>query len=223
MFPSHGNESSVTHLCLATSSLPCLLLPAWMDANDDGYIDADELKAVAAAVGSWWTTCRRGGQGGEGIHDFYVTLLEHAQASVECANDPAACLEPDEQTASATPMPLPVAKTLDFASFVRLMTSKAVTEYKTPEKELQPAFAALDMNDDGFITRDEMLKAMEAVGRHLPSDAGAEGEPSWAQRAATAFDALDRDKSGSLDYEEFVAVLSGMRSTTPTAAEEMLA
>lgn len=211
---------------MATTSLPCLLLPAWMDANDDGYIDADELKAVAAAVGSLgggFGMPEGEGLGGEGIHDFYVTLLEHAQASVECANDPAACLEPDEQAASASPMPLPVAKTLDFASFVRLMTSKAVTEYKTPEKELQPAFAALDMNDDGFITRDEMLKAMEAVGRHLPNDAGAEGEPSWTQRAATAFDALDRDKSGSLDYEEFVAVLSGMRSTTPTAAEEMLA
>ena len=178
---------------------------AWMDANDDGYIDADELAAVALAVGT---------DGGLGTADssvdvgeFYTTLLDHAQASVMAlGEDPAAADASDEgevQTCGIEPC------ALDFASFVRLMTSKAVTEWKTPEKELQPAFTALDTNNDGVITKEEMLKAMECVGNNLSPP----GDQSWAQEAGLAFDAIDVDKSGSLDYEEFVAVMSGMRSS----------
>ena len=168
---------------------------AWIDSNDDGYIDADELAAVAAAVGSL------GGDGGSpmgeaGVHDFYVTLLEHAQVSVDCAGEDDPCPDPEKSVAEAKALPSPPAKTLDFASFVRLMTSKAVTEYKTPEKELMPAFEALDIDGDGVITREEMIKTMEVVGSNLPSTDGGE---SWAQKAEMAFDAMDRDKSGTLD------------------------
>ena len=161
--------------------------------------DADELAAVAAAVGSMVGSMSDGGSseamGESGIHDFYVTLLDHAQASIECAADPEACPDPEDLVAEAARLPSPPAKRLDFASFVRLMTSKAVSEYKTPEKELLPAFEALDANGDGVITREEMLQAMEVVGRNLPNLPG----ESFAQKAATAFDALDRDKSGALD------------------------
>lgn len=184
---------------------------AWIDRNDDGFIDADELAAVAAAVGSMSDGGSSDAMGESGIHDFYVTLLDHAQASIECAADPEACPDPEDLVAEAGRLPSPPAKRLDFASFARLMTSKAVSEYKTPEKELLPAFEALDANGDGVITREEMLQAMEVVGRNLPNLP----RESFAQKAATAFDALDRDKSGELDYEEFVAVLSGMRSATP--------
>jgi Ca2+-binding EF-hand superfamily protein len=94
---------------------------------------------------------------------------------------------------------------LDFASFVRLMTSKAVSEFQQPDRELLPAFKALDANGDGVITREEMRQAMACIARNLPiGDA-----ESWAQRADEAFEALDRDKSGKLDYEEFVALMSG--------------
>ena len=44
---------------------------------------------------------------------------------------------------------------LDFASFAKLMTCKAVSEFRTPEEELRGAFAALDENSDGVITREE--------------------------------------------------------------------
>ena len=162
---------------------------AWMDANDDGYIDADELAAVALAVGT---------DGGLGTADssvdvgeFYTTLLDHAAASVMAlGEDPgggAADEVEDYKTCGIEPC------ALDFASFVRLMTSKAVTEWKTPEKELQPAFTALDTNNDGVITKEEMLKAMECVGNNLPPPAS-----EWAQEAELAFDAIDVDKSGSL-------------------------
>ncbi|EOD10136.1 hypothetical protein EMIHUDRAFT_257817 [Emiliania huxleyi CCMP1516] len=87
------------------------------------------------------------------------------------------------------------------------MSSKAA-----PEAELRPAFAALDVNGGGG-----MLRAMECVGRNLPAG-GSRDEESLARKAAVAFDALDVDKSGTLDYEEFVAVLSGLRHTDPLEA-----
>ena len=54
---------------------------------------------------------------------------------------------------------------------------------------------------------------MEAVVQNMPNtDAQAAGR-DWADEVAVAFDALDRDKSGKIDYEEFVAVLSGAAYT----------
>jgi len=182
---------------------------SWIDANGDGYIDSGELSAVALAVGMG-----SGGLGGEGegkdsdVLTFYTALLEAASASVASRAEDG-MEEADDATEDEAPRPA-----LSFASFVRLMTSKAVTEWKTPETELQPAFRALDENNDGVITKEEMLRAMEVVGKNLPGEVADE----WAQEAAVAFDALDRDKSGTLDYEEFVAVMSGMR-TSPYAAE----
>ena len=38
---------------------------------------------------------------------------------------------------------LPEGAALDFASFVRLMTSKAVSEFQKPDQELLPIFEAL--------------------------------------------------------------------------------
>ena len=70
---------------------------------------------------------------------------------------------------------------------------------------------------DGVISRDEMLRAMECVGRNLPAGRSRD-EESLARKAAVAFDALDVDKLGTLDYEEFVAVLSGLRHTDPLEA-----
>ena len=47
----------------------------------------------------------------------------------------------------------------------------------------------------------------------LPGLAGSD----LTAEAASAFDALDRDGSGTLDYEEFVAMLSGSRAITAAA------
>ena len=90
---------------------------------------------------------------------------------------------------------------LDREGFVRLMTSKAITDFDKPEKELLSAFEAIDTDGDGVLTRDEVLSAMERVP----------GEDSLLKDCEAMFDALDVDKSGTLDYEEFVAMMSGTR------------
>ena len=51
---------------------------------------------------------------------------------------------------------------------------------------------------------------MRCVNENLPDPRSGE---SWAEEAAIAFEAIDRDNSGELDYEEFVAVMSGMRTS----------
>ena len=93
-----------------------------VDRNGDGRIDASELTAVAAAVGGMGGD-EGGGGGGDGVDDFYVTLLEHARASFAGeAEEGEAEGEAGEAEAGSG--------SLDFATFVRLMSSKAVSEYK---------------------------------------------------------------------------------------------
>ena len=59
----------------------------------------------------------------------------------------------------------------------------------------------MDIDGDGVLTRDEVLKAM----LRLP------GGEELVRESEQAFDALDVDKSGTLDYEEFVTMMSGGR------------
>jgi len=93
-------------------------------------------------------------------------------------------------------------------AFIAVMTNKAATEFNRPQEELLPAFQALDIDGDGAITREEMRVAMERLSSQDHFAAGAD----LAEVAMAAFDALDVDKSNSLDYEEFVAMLSGTHS-----------
>ena len=95
------------------------------------------------------------------------------------------------------------------AAFVDLMTARAKVEFSKPKTELLPAFQALDLDGDGVITREEML---EVMGR-LNLDSS-----RTRDAAASIFDALDVDKSDSLDYEEFVAMMSGARLEEVEAA-----
>ena len=170
----------------------------WIDANGDGQIDADELLAVASAVS------RADLEGGADAdetsqsRELYGTMLEAALARAGMRTDEAAGAEEDETKQVSLE-----ARPLDFATFVHLMTSKAVTEFRKPDTELLPAFAALDADNDGVITREEIVRAMRSVANALP------GVSDFEAEAVAAFDALDRDQSGTLDYEEFVAMLSG--------------
>ena len=90
-----------------------------VDRNGDGRIDASELTAVAAAVGGMGGDAGGGG-GGDGVDDFYVTLLEHARTSFAGEAEEGEA-EGEAEAGSGS---------LDFATFVRLMSSKAVSEYK---------------------------------------------------------------------------------------------
>jgi len=159
----------------------------WVDANGDGYIEADELAAVAAAVG----TFEDGPESGAPSESFFAGLLEHAQQIASKGS----------KRGSGAPM------ALDFEAFLRIMTSKAVAEYKVPETELELAFVALDVDGDGEISKAEFLAAMESVRASLSSS----GVWSFTEQdMEDAFAAADRDHTGTIDYEEFVSVMSDM-------------
>jgi len=168
----------------------------WIDANSDGVIDADELAAVAAAVNPL-----SGDDSTSKDASFYGALMEKALA------------RSDDSKADADTDLGQEAMQLDFAAFLRLMSSKAVADFRNPESELKPAFSALDVDGDGLISRDELTEALDMVCRTLPPghpcsvDAGS----TFAEDTIAVFDALDIDRSGSLDYEEFVAMLSDSR------------
>ena len=42
---------------------------------------------------------------------------------------------------------------VDLATFTRLMTSKAVADYLSPDRALLPTFEAIDLNGDGKISQ----------------------------------------------------------------------
>ena len=176
----------------------------WIDANGDGYIDASELAAVAAAIEQLGGEEDGEGKDAGALLDLYSALLQQASQSVtkwDGTTAAAAAEEEDEEE-----VPSGDDARLDFPSFARLMTSKTVADFRSPESELKPAFEALDADGNGVITREELMKAMEAVSEHLPQ---VEME-SLLERSGVAFEAMDVDGSGTLDYEEFVAVLSGV-------------
>ena len=171
-----------------------------VDSNGDGVIDADELAAVAAAVGP---LAAAGGDEAAPLllngAEFYGTLLERAVDSIAAhsGNEERNWLG---RTSSSA---------LTFGAFVKLMESREVSEFRATGDEMRAAFESMDANGDGVITRDEMLAAIDAVVQNLPTPDGND----WAKEVEVAFDAMDRNKSGSLDYEEFVAVLSGAAYT----------
>ena len=176
-------------VCLLAALTPEVVpsSPPSPQANGDGYIEADELAAVAAAVG----TFEDGPESGAPSESFFAGLLEHAQQIASKGS----------KRGSGAPM------ALDFEAFLRIMTSKAVAEYKVPETELELAFVALDVDGDGEISKAEFLAAMESVRASLSSS----GVWSFTEQdMEDAFAAADRDHTGTIDYEEFVSVMSDM-------------
>lgn len=208
----------------------------WIDTNGDGVIDSSELAAVAAAVGPLAASASSfaddeadklfgtlgADQGMVGVDEFYTALLdraskfveEHAAEGDDAEGDDAEGGEGGEEGAlrpSDVGQDLP-RPSLDLGAFVTLMEAREVGEFRSPDNELKAAFESLDVNGDGVISREEVLSCMESVVRYLPTP-DAEAGRDWVQEVLVAFDAIDRDGSGSLDYEEWVAVLSGAAYT----------
>lgn len=182
---------------------------AWVDANGDGVISANELAAVAKAVG----TLGAGAGADETVplDTFFAGLLQYAQESAGgCGGDAGPC------EAGETPS-FGVGSELDFDAFVRLMSCKAVAEYGAPDDELQPVFEALDANQDGVISRAELVHAMDGVRANLATTR-ADAALISAQDVEDAFEAADRDRTGTISYEEFVAIMSDMTVAPMTAA-----
>jgi len=154
-----------------------------LDANNDGVLDAEEIASIAAAVGPL----------GGGVSSPAALI------TCACTDD----ADTQELDADAEAHNCPLTR----EAFVSVMISKAASEFNTPDKELLPAFRAIDTDGDGEISREEMLAAVERLSSlNLPVG----GDMTSSVNAA--FDALDVDKSGSLDYSEWVAMMSGTHS-----------
>ena len=165
-------------------------------ADAPKYLEkADDATMVASALG--------GPQNREKLERLFERLDTNANGVLDSDELEAIvrAVGGEELAIGARPSLRAVNLQLDKESFVRLLSAKAVADFDKPDQALLPAFEALDVDGDGVLTRDEVLKAM----LRLP------GGEELVRESEQAFDALDVDKSGTLDYEEFVTMMSGGR------------
>ncbi|EFA10531.2 calcium-binding protein E63-1 [Tribolium castaneum] len=64
-------------------------------------------------------------------------------------------------------------------------------------KELMEAFRVFDLDNNGYITRDELRLAMDKIG-----------EPVTESQLTEFINMADTDKDGKINYEEFAKLLS---------------
>ena len=99
---------------------------------------------------------------------------------------------------------------VDRATFLSLMIDKAVQDFAAGEKELLPAFEALDADGDGTITQQQLLTTIEAFCRAVPDADGCDVDHR-PLRLAQAFDAFADAETRLLDYERFVEMVAGRK------------
>jgi Ca2+-binding EF-hand superfamily protein len=116
------------------------------------------------------------------------------------------------QSTSAAPL------SVDLATFVNLMTSKAVAEYTRPERELLPAFEAIDLDGDGLVSREEMVATIERFCTSLPDADGCDIDEREELPSAIAAFANEEEL---LDYERFVEMVSGRSGADSCEIEDL--
>ena len=158
----------------------------WLDRDGNGRLSFDELEAAVAALRPDGAPAPRGS-------DVLASLLERLR----------------EQSRAAPEVEV------DLATFVRLMSTKAVSDYTSPEKELLPAFEAIDLDGDGTISQAEMLSVIDNFCLSLPDADGCDIELREALPLAISAFADDEQR---LDYERFVEMISG-RGLEPVECE----
>jgi len=80
-------------------------------------------------------------------------------------------------------------------------------EFCGKKTKTEKAFQALDINDDGYISKPEMMTASYRGGRRLSM-----------KEVDSAFQLYDEDKDNKLNYPEFCALMNRRKSTDSLAA-----
>ena len=162
---------------------------AWLDQDGNGLLEGGELALAARALQG------RGGSGGRAAR-----LLETIEGALGGRDSIA----------------------IDRDTFVRLLTKQAAADWASPEREYLAAFGELDLDGDGAISKQELLETVGSMcdvmscGYDERGDDLGVGDGTVAELLSAAFDGLDADDNGKIEYEEFVALMSGAR---PDAAE----
>ena len=100
---------------------------------------------------------------------------------------------------------------VDKSTFISLMVDKAVQDFAAGDDSLLSAFKALDSDGDGTVTQAQLIGVIDGfcAARPLADGCDSDAGPRNLQLAA-AFDAF-ADEKKRLDYERFVAMVSGRR------------
>jgi len=83
--------------------------------------------------------------------------------------------------------------TIDFEEFIQIMLE---IENQTPdhkEQELLDAFNVFDIDNDGFISKDELRQVMRNIDTKITEE-----------ELQAMIDAIDEDGDGKVNYEEFI-------------------
>ncbi|KAL6907301.1 hypothetical protein GGI43DRAFT_397066 [Trichoderma evansii] len=86
--------------------------------------------------------------------------------------------------------------TIDFDEFVAMMTTKA--QGQDEDMELREAFKVFDRDGSGTISAAELRLVMQSIGENLTNEMIDE-----------MICAADQDGDGTIDYDEFVAIMKG--------------
>lgn len=91
---------------------------------------------------------------------------------------------------------------------------KQQSPQKDPKANLQEfreIFRLVDTDDSGDISREELFQIMKQIGL----------KPTMAQ-VSTMLAEVDQDESGTIDFDEFVAVMTGHTSSQSYSLEQIL-